>query len=119
VRKSSGIGPAQAAARDLAAAQVDAFEPRGIDEYFEHRLRLWQSGHLGRVELERDEVLAPTGDVAAPEIRARRGHHQRQVLPQYPVLRQIVDLRSAASIARTSSALLAPAPAPSSGRIAS
>ena len=40
------IGPAQPAARDLAAAQVNAFEARRVDEDLEHRLGLGQPLHL-------------------------------------------------------------------------
>ena len=41
------VGPAQAAARDLAAAQVDAFEARRVDEDLVQRLGLGQPRHLG------------------------------------------------------------------------
>ena len=61
------VGPAQAAARDLAAAQMHALEARRVDEDLEHRLRLGQPGHLGRIELERQEACA-----AGPRHRGAR-----------------------------------------------
>ena len=86
------VRPAQAAARDLAAAQVHALEARRVDEDLEHRLRLGQPGHLGRVELERQEAARLARGVAAPEVGARRRQDQRQVLAQHAVLRQVLDL---------------------------
>ena len=53
------VGPAQAAARDLAAAQVHALEAHRVHEDLEHRLRVGQPRHLRRVELERDEGPPP------------------------------------------------------------
>ena len=85
------IRPSQAAACDLAAAQVHAFEARRVDEDLEHRLRLRQSGHLRRIELERQEALRRTRRVAAPVVGARRRHDQREVLAQHAVLGQVVD----------------------------
>ena len=99
------VGPAQAAARDLAAAQVHALEARRVDEDLEHRLRLGQPGHLGRIELERQEAA-----------RARPAASRRQKLVRV-VARisarywrstrssdRLSTRSSAASIARTCSA---------------
>ena len=86
------VGPAQAAARDLAAAQVHALEARRVDEDLEHRLRVGQPGHLRRVELEREERPPPAFRVAAPVVGASRGVDEREELPQHAVLVQVVDL---------------------------
>ena len=55
------VRPAQPAARDLAAAQVDALEARRVDEDLVQRPGLGQPGHLGRVELEAEEAAARPG----------------------------------------------------------
>ncbi len=91
------IGPAQAAARHLAATQVHALEARRVHEDLEHRTRLGQPGDLRRIELEGQErpprpVLAAGADAGPPEIRARRREDQREVLPQHPVFAQAADL---------------------------
>ncbi len=84
------VGPAQPAARDLAAAQVHALEPRRVDEDLEHRLRLGQPGHPGRVELERQVAARAALGVAPPEVGARRRLDQRNVRAQHAVLGQVV-----------------------------
>ena len=53
----SAVRPAQAAARDLAAAQVDALEARRVDEDLEKRTRQRELRDALRVELERDVEL--------------------------------------------------------------
>ena len=85
------VRPAQPASRDLAPAEVNALEARRIDEDFEHRFGLGQAGHLGGIELERQEALAPARRVTAPEVRARGRLNQREVLPQDAVFGQILD----------------------------
>jgi hypothetical protein len=50
----AAVGPAQAAARHRAEAQVDAFHARRTDPDLAIRHRLGQVGHLVRVELEAD-----------------------------------------------------------------
>ena len=52
------VGPADAAARDLAEAQVHAFDARRIDEDLVERPRQRQAVDLAAVELDRDQVLA-------------------------------------------------------------
>ena len=91
------VRPAQAAARDLAAAQVDALEARRVDEDLVQRLRLGQARHLGRVELEAEEAAARArrarvADAGAPEVGAQRGLDQRQQLAQHAVFGQVADL---------------------------
>ncbi len=86
------IGPAQSAAGDPAAAQVDAFESRRIDEYLEHRPRLGKAWHFRGGELERHERASARVRVAAPEIGPRRGKDQREVLAQHAVLGKVLDL---------------------------
>ena len=46
------VRPAQSAARHFSPAQVHAFEARRVHKNLEHRLRLWKTGHFGRIELE-------------------------------------------------------------------
>ncbi len=86
------VGPAQPAAGNPAAAQVDAFESRRIDEYLEHRPRLGKARHFRGVELERHERAPARVRVAAPEIGPRRREDQREELSQHAVLGKILDL---------------------------
>ena len=70
------VRPAQPAARDLAAAQVDAFEARRIDEDLVQRPRRGQPRHPGGVELEAEEtaprpVRARMADAGAPVVGAQ------------------------------------------------
>ena len=86
------VRPAQPSARDLAAAQVHALEPRRVDEDLEHRLRLRQARHLRGVELERYEAPALPSRVAAPVIRAGRPENQREVLAKHAILGKVLHL---------------------------
>jgi len=91
------VRPAQAAAGDLAAAQVDALEARRVDEDLVQRPRFGQAGHAGRVELEAQEAApraarARAADAGAPEVRAQRGQHQCDKLAQHAVVLQVADL---------------------------
>ena len=65
------VRPAQSATRYLAAAQVDAFDARRIDEDFPHRLRFGQAGDFLRVDLDR--VVGLGRAVAALEVVAAYG----------------------------------------------
>ncbi|MDQ1092969.1 hypothetical protein QE400_002382 [Xanthomonas sacchari] len=53
------VGPAQAAARHRAEAQVHAFHARAVHEDLAVRARLGQVRHLGRIQLEADAVAQP------------------------------------------------------------
>ena len=59
----AAVGPAQATARDRAEAQVDALDPRRVDEDLVRRSRLGQVGDRRRLELERQ---------VGPEVRRPR-----------------------------------------------
>src|SRR5262249_55272613 len=86
------IRPAQASARNPPPAQMHSLEARRIDEDFGHRLRFGQPRYLRRIELEGEERSPPTRSVNAPEVRARRGADQGEVLPQHAVFVQILHL---------------------------
>ena len=108
----AAVGPADAAARHFAGAQVDAFHLRRVDEDLEHRPRQRQLADLLRVELEGEVGLAPcsgarfgrrgAGGRAAggrsgrrytlPVVRAQRGLDQRDVQPQDAVLVRIAHV---------------------------
>ena len=98
----AAVGPADAAARDFAGPQMDAFHRRRVDEDLEHRPRQRQLADLLGVELEGEVALANVGRVlqpvrgrdaaalgggrveypshiALPVIRAQRGLDQRHV----------------------------------------
>ncbi len=83
------VRPAQAAARHTAKAQVHTFDPRRRDEDLEHRPRLGQARHLGRVELERQHRLGPAVREALEEVGAQRGFDQRQVVAQDAVFVEV------------------------------
>jgi hypothetical protein len=91
------VRPAQPAARDLAAAQVDALEARRVDEDLVQRLRLRQPGNLGRIELEAEEAATRSGrarvaDAGAPEVGTQRRLDECQQLAQHAVFGQVGDL---------------------------
>ena len=65
------VGPAQAAAGDLAEAQVHALDAGAVDPDLEHRPRRRQVGHLLGVELERDVRLVVAVLVGLVEVRAQ------------------------------------------------
>ncbi len=85
------VGPAQAAARDPAAAQVHALEARRVDEDLELRLGLGQSRNLPRIELERYEPLAAALGIPPPEVGPGRGLDEREILAQHAILGEILD----------------------------
>ena len=91
------VGPAQAAARDLSAAQVDALEAWRIDPDLVQRHRLGQARDLARIQLEAQELAARAGlarvpGAGAPVVGAQRRLQQRQQLAQHPVFGQVADL---------------------------
>ena len=82
------VGPAQAATRDLAAAQMNAFDQRRINKDFPHRLRFGQSRYALRVDLDR--VVRLRGIVLALEIiAAHGGENGGEELAQDAVIVQI------------------------------
>src|SRR5206468_2036873 len=66
------VGPADAAARDLAEAQVHALDPRRIDEDLVERARQRQAVELAARELDGDELLRPSVGVDLIEVGADR-----------------------------------------------
>ena len=86
------VGPADAAARDLAAAQVDAFHPRRIDEDLERRPRQRQIGHRGGIDLERQIRLVRRAVAAAlVEVGPQGREDQPHVAAQDAVLVEVGD----------------------------
>ena len=79
------VRPADAAARHVPAAQVDALDQRVVDEDLEERRRRGHVGHVVRAQLERE--------VAALErrVRAHGRVDQRQEAPQDAVLVEAAD----------------------------
>ena len=68
------VRPADAAARDAAAAQVDALHLRRVDEDLEQRVRLRHVRHRRRGDLERQVRAGPAGRRwCARSPRPRRG----------------------------------------------
>ena len=67
------VRPADAAARDVAAAQVDALDLRVVDEDLEERRRRGHRGHVGRAQLEAQSASRPSGRRScAPSRRSAR-----------------------------------------------
>ena len=86
------VGPAQAAARDGAAAQMDPLDPARIDEDFAIGDRLGEIGDLGRVDLESQRF----GRCGGEGIGAQDRVDQRIVEPQQAVVIDRLDLGQAA-----------------------
>ncbi len=86
------VGPAQAAARDGAAAQVDPLDPPRIDEDFAVGDRLGQVGDPGRIDLEGQRL----GGGIGKGIGAQDRIDQRVVQPQQAVVVDRLDLGEAA-----------------------
>ena len=79
----AAVGPADAAARDLAAAQVDAFHPRRVDEDLEHRPRQRQlAARRCESSLNERYELALAVRVALEVVRAQRGVDEADVEPE-------------------------------------
>ena len=87
------VAPADAAARDLAAAQVDALQQARVHVDLEHRPRRGHALHLAAVHLDRDD-----GPLRAlEEVRAQRRPHQVRQAAQDLVLGQASARRRARS----------------------
>ncbi len=80
------VGPADAAARHLAEAQVHAFDPRRIDEDLVERARQRQIGDLAALELDRDQRAGLPFLVGLEEIGADRRLHRIDEVTQDAVL---------------------------------
>src|SRR5690606_39701472 len=85
------IRPANAAARDMAHAQVNALDARRVDEDLERGLRLRQLCDAARIELERDIRLVPAGCVGLVVVRAQRRLDERGESPQNAILVETLD----------------------------
>ena len=87
------VGPADAAARDVPAAQVDALHLGSVDEDLEERRRRRHRRHVGRAQLQAQPpaALGPVG------VRAHGREHELQEAAQDAVLveaRDRVDARA-------------------------
>ena len=85
------VGPADAAAGDVAHAQVHAFDARRVDEDLERRPRLRQLRHVARVELERQPALVRLLAVLLIIVRAQRRTDRADEAPQDAVLVEAGD----------------------------
>ncbi len=80
------VRPANPAPGDGAAAQVDAFHARRVDEDLEHRPRVRQVGDPGRVELEGEIRLRRSVGAVLEVVRAQHRLDHAQEPAQDPVL---------------------------------
>ncbi len=90
------VGPAQAASRDLAEAQVHALDTRRVDPDLVRRPWRGQIGDGLRVELHGDVVVVPAARRLLEEVRAQRRLDDGEEGPQDPVLveaRHLVERR--------------------------
>ncbi|MEJ1977875.1 MAG: hypothetical protein WDN49_18965 [Acetobacteraceae bacterium] len=94
------VGPSNAAARDLAAAQMAAFHARRIHEDFHQRARQRQQVDLLAGELDREIGPRLPVRVALVVIRPQRLLDQQQEAAENPVLVEVLDLREAFQDAR-------------------
>ena len=86
------VRPADAAARDLAAAQMHALHARRVDEDLVGRVRQRHVGHRRRLELEREIGLVRRAlGTRLIEVGAQHGADQAQIAPQDAVLVEIGD----------------------------
>ena len=87
------VGPADAAARHLAEAQMHALDARRIDEDLVERSRQRQAVELAARELDGDELLRLPVGVDLIEIGADRRLHRVDEAAQDAVLVEAFDLR--------------------------
>ena len=97
----AAIRPADPAARDMPAAQVDPLDARVVDEDLEERRGAGHVRDVGRAQLERQVVAAERG------VRAHGGLHERDEAPQDAILVEaanrgqlLVELRAQLSLPR-------------------
>ena len=76
------IGPTQATACDLAAAQVHPFDARRMDKNFEHGFGFRQTRYTSRIELKRQHRFGLTVLIMLEKITAQGSLNQRQKLAQ-------------------------------------
>ena len=86
------VGPADAAARDLAEAQVHALDARRIDEDFIERLGQRQAVDLLALELDRDQRLGLAGVVELIIVGADRRLHRVDEVADDAVLVEALDV---------------------------
>ena len=84
----AAVGPAQAAARYLATAQMHTFHTWRIDPDLKQRLGLGHAGDFTRVELEAHVRLVATGRGGLPDVGAQGGLHGGQKLAKDAVFVQ-------------------------------
>ena len=85
----AAVGPADAAARHLAAAQMDALHPRAVDEHLDHRAWQRQVVDVAAVDLEGDVGLGPPVRAVLVGVGAQRVAQQVEEAPQDAVLVQV------------------------------
>ena len=85
------VGPAEAAAGDLAAAQVHSLDPRRVDEDLEQRPRQRQDRDLRRVELDRQVGVGLPSAVVLEGVGADDRADHRQEAAQDAVLVEAGD----------------------------
>ena len=87
----AAVGPADAAARDLPAAEVHGLDARRVDEDLEHRPRLGQVRHQVGIQLEREVRLRLTAGVGLEVVRPQHGADDAQEAAQDPILVEALD----------------------------
>ena len=87
------IGPPDAAARDLAEPQVNALDPRRVDEHLVERPRQRQAIDLAALELDRDGGLRRPARFELIEIGAQRRPDRVDEVAQDAVLVEAFDVR--------------------------
>ena len=86
------VRPAQAAAGDLAAAQVHTLHPGRVHVDFIQRHRLGYAGDIGRPELEREVALQGAVGLGLEEVGAQGGLDHQHELANDAVLAQVLDM---------------------------
>ena len=92
------VRPANTAARDVAHAQVHAFDARAVDEDLEHRARQRQIGNLRRIELEGEVGLRLSLGVQLEVIGTQRRLDDGGIRTQDAIFVEALHASSAVSI---------------------
>ena len=85
------VGPPDAAAGDLAAAQVHRLDARRVDPHLDERARLRQIGDQLGVELEREVRLGPPVRVRLEVVRSQHRADDTQIAAKNAVLVETLD----------------------------
>ncbi len=85
------VGPADAAARHVAHAQMHAFDPWTVDEDLEFRARQRQIRDLAGIELEGDVALGLARGVRLIEVGSQSGLHEIHIRAQNAVFIEARD----------------------------